>query len=217
LKRFKEQMKRQASLLDNLKENPLPDAFEIHMIGNFQNWKQFDSLASQIEKIPLIEEVEYGQKWIEQFTSIVNLFRLTGYAMGCIFFMAAVFFVANTIRLVLYLREDEVEIMRLVGATESFIKAPFYLQSTIQGALGGGIGLGALFCVFNVVSGNWKLNFGDLNLEIGSQLEPLYNMGMISGFHISFLSSEILSGILMGSIFVGWIGCYISLRQFLKI
>ncbi len=217
LNRFKEQMKRQSSLLDNLEENPLPDAFEIHMTGTFQNWKQFDLLADQIEKIPLVEEVEYGQKWIEQFTSIVNLFRLTGYAMGCIFFMAAVFFVANTIRLVLYSREEEVEIMRLVGATESFIKSPFYIQSTIQGALGGMLGLGALFCTFNIVSGNWKLKLWNWNLEIGSQFDPLYYIGIISDFHVSFLSSEILSGILMGSIFVGWVGCYISLRQFLKL
>ena len=192
-------MKRQSSILMNIEENPLPDAFEVRMIASSQRLEDVEILAKQLESIPWVDEVEYGQKWLGRFTNILNLFRLTGYAMGGIFFMAAVFIVANTIRLALYSRREEVEIMRLVGATDSFIKAPFYLEGLIQGALGGIIGLAALFVAFKLISSNIEQGFSS------------------NFFTIRFLSPEIFSSILLGSIFVGWLGCYLSLKQFSKV
>lgn len=199
LKQLKDQMKRQSSILMNLEENPLPDAFEVRIIASSQHLEDVEILAKQLESIPWVDEVEYGQKWLGRFTNIFNLFRLTGYAMGGIFFMAAVFIVANTIRLALYSRREEVEIMRLVGATDSFIKAPFYLEGLIQGTLGGIIGLAALFVAFKLISSNIDQGFSS------------------NFFTIRFLSPEIFSSMLLGSIFVGWLGCYLSLKQFSKV
>jgi len=198
LERLKNQMKRQASLFADLKENPLPDAFEIRMVAASQDQNKIEALATRLESLPEIDEVEYGQRWLTKFTSVFNLFRLTGFALGGLFFLAAVFIMANTVRLVLYSRREEVEIMRLVGATDSFIKAPFYIEGIIQGALGGVIGLAVLFITFIFVSSNVEQGFApDL-------------------FTIRFLSIEVLSGILLCSMFVGWLGCYLSLKQFLK-
>ncbi len=211
LKWFKKQMKKHAPLVDNLNENPLPDAFEILLEESLRNWENFEALAMQIETMSFVEEVEYGRKWLGQFTNIVSLFRLTGYAMGCLLFMAAVFFVANTIRLALYSRLEEVEIMRLVGATESFIKTPFYIQGIVQGAVGGIIGLGSLFVAFKFMVGNWK--FEPENMSFGNDSSFQF---LISNFHIKYLSPEIFFTILLGSIFLGWLGCYLSLKQFLK-
>jgi cell division transport system permease protein len=211
LAQLKEQLGSQSSLVEGLKENPLPDAFEIYMGDYFQNWKRFESLAKQIETLDLVEEVEYGRKWLGRVIKIFHLFKLTGYAMGCLFFMATVFFVANTIRLVLYSRREEIEIMRLVGASESFVKDPFYLQSLIQGGLGGILGMGTLFAAFKFIIGDWRLEIAGWKLEISP------NLGFpVSDFQIRFLSPEIVAGILLGSMFVGWLGCYLSLRQFLK-
>ena len=199
LKQLKAQMQRQASLFDDLDKNPLPDAFEIRISKANQSWKKVESLAAQIESLDAVEEVEYGQKWFGHFSELFKLFTLTGYAMCTIFVMAAVFIMANTIRLVIYSRRDEIEIMRLVGAAERFIKIPFYIQGLLQGALGAGIGLITLFVVFWLVVSNIK-------------------RGFFSGlFNIQFLSPEISGAIFFISILAGWMGSYISLKQHLKV
>jgi cell division transport system permease protein len=196
--RLKDQMRRQSSLLDNLKENPLPDAFEIRLSESFQNQEKIGKLAARLESLQPVDDVEYGQVWLGRFTNILNLFRLTGFVMGSLFLLATVLIVANTIRLVLYSRRKEVEVMRLVGATDGFIKAPFYIEGLIQGALGGIIGLGALFVLFMFISSN-----------MGQELTSSF-------FTIRFLSWETFLGIWGCSMFVGWIGCFVSLKQFLK-
>lgn len=198
LNQLRTQMEHQASLLENLTENPLPDSFEIRMTATIGSWQRIASLATQIETLTQVEEVEYGQRWIGRFIHLFNLFRLAGYAMGALFFMAAIFIVANTIRLVIYSRRDEVEIMRLVGATDNFIKIPFYFQGLIQGALGAVIGLGMLYLSFFFISAN-----------VEQQVLP----GLLS---LQFIPPQILGAILLGSMLVGWLGCYISLKQFLK-
>ena len=198
LSQLKDQMEHQASLLENLTENPLPDSFEIRMTASIESWQRIASLASQIETLTKVEGVEYGQRWIGRFINMLNLFRLAGYAMGALFFMAAIFIVANTIRLVLYSRREEVEIMRLVGATDNFIKIPFYFEGLIQGALGAIFGLGMLYLSFFFISSNVEQEF----------LPDL--------FSLKFIPPEILGLILLGSMLVGWLGCYISLKQFLK-
>jgi cell division transport system permease protein len=196
--RLKAQMQHQSSLFENLTENPLPDSFEIRMTASTGSWQKIEFLAAQIGSLTLIEEVEYGRRWIGRFVRIISLFRLAGYAMGALFFMATVFIIANTIRLVIYSRREEVEIMRLVGATDSFIKMPFYIEGLIQGAVGAAMGLVMLFISFFFISSN---------------IEQGFSPGL---FRLRFLSPTTIGGILLGSMLVGWLGCYISLKQFLK-
>ncbi|MDO9567159.1 MAG: permease-like cell division protein FtsX [Candidatus Desulfaltia sp.] len=198
MKRLREQMKRQSSLLNGFKENPLPDAFEIRLTEQFSNSERIENLAVQIEALPEIDDVEYGRRWIGRFIKLFDLFRLTGYAMSGIFFMAAVFIVANTIRLVIYSRREEIEIMRLIGATDRFIKTPFYIEAVIQGALGGIIGLAALFAAYIYIS---------INVEQSLSFDLL---------HVRFFSLRLSGAIILCSMLVGWLGCFISLRQFLK-
>ncbi len=198
MRQLKAQMKHQASLLANLTENPLPDSLEIRMTATSGSWQKIDSLAAQVETLGGIDEVEYGQRWVGRFINVVNLFRLAGYAMGSLFCVAAIFIVANTIRLVIYSRRKEVEIMRLVGATDNFIKIPFYFEGIIQGALGAAIGLGMLSLLFFFITSNAE-------------------QGLLTGlFRLKFLPPAILSATLLGSMLVGLLGCYISLKQFLK-
>ena len=102
LKLLKNQMGQQRSLLNDLKGNPLPDAFEVKLKASIENWEEVEAIAARIGSYPLVEDVEYGQKLIGRFTNIFQLFRFIGIAMGIVFFMASVFIVANTIRLLFY-------------------------------------------------------------------------------------------------------------------
>jgi cell division transport system permease protein len=198
LKQLKIQMQRQSSLLDRLERNPLPDAFEIRMIADSRNPENIEKLARKLERLVAVEEVEYGQKWLGRFFQMIRLFSLAGYVMGGMFLLAAIFFVANTVRLVIYSRRDEIEVMRLVGAEAGFIKAPFYIQGLIQGFLGGVLGLAGLFAFYLAVSFQVQQGLG------------------AGAFEIRFLPVSTYAGIIFASMFVGWLGCYLSLKQFLK-
>ncbi len=198
MQKLKQQMEHHRALLDNLKENPLPDAFEVILAPSARTSTELSFLAERISALSTVDEVEYGQQWIQRFSNIINLFQLAGYGIGSLFFMATVFIVANTIRLVLYSRRDEIEIMRLVGATDRFIKIPFYLQGMIQGGAGTLIGLLILF------GGYFSLTM-HFNQNLSGQLITL-----------RFFSPEICAAVILGGIMVGWLGCWVSLKQFMK-
>lgn len=198
MRKLKQQMAHYSALLDNLKENPLPDAFEVTVKPMARNSTELSFLAERIGALSTVEEVEYGQQWIQRFSNIINLFRLAGYGIGTLFFMATVFIVANTIRLVLYSRRDEIEIMRLVGATDRFIKIPFYLQGMIQG------GFGTLLGLLVLLAGYYSLTT-HFSQSASSQLIVL-----------RFFSPSHCAAITCGGIMVGWLGCWVSLKQFMK-
>jgi cell division transport system permease protein len=195
---LKEQMKTQADLLENLDPNPLPNAFELRVKGESQQMDALDGLAQKLTGLAMVDSVEYGQQWFGRFINILNLFKFAGYGMGGLFVIATLFIIANTIRLVLYSRKEEIEIMRLVGATDRFIKMPFYIEGLILGAMGGSLGIIALFSAYQFVI---------------SKFDQAVSIGIPE---IHFLSLQQFFIILIGSMGIGWIGCYLSLKQFLK-
>jgi cell division transport system permease protein len=197
LEHLKAQVPHQASLFENLDENPLPDAFEIRLTPT-GGWERVEFIAAQVAALKDIDEVEYGRKWLDTIRGIIELFRTTGTAIIGLYFLAAVSLVANTTRLVIYSRREEVEIMRLVGAAEAFIKTPFYIEGLIQGLLGAAAGLGLLFGLFNAF------------------LSRLEQSGWAGATAIRFLSLDQLAVMVLGSMLVGWLGCYVSLRRFLR-
>lgn len=198
LETLKAQMKHQKSLLEGLRENPLPEALEIRLSSVSDKDRDLDAMAAQIEAIPGVEEVEYGRQWIGKVIYYFQLFRLAGLAMGGLFLMASISIVANTIRLLLYSRQTEIEIMRLVGATDRFIKAPFYIEGLIQGFLGAVVGLSVLAAAYFFISSNM-----------------LQGLSAVF-FTIRFFSSGTLLAAVACSMLVGWIGCFLSLNQFFK-
>ena len=196
---LKMRMPRQASLFDNLSTNPLPDAFEITLVSESNSPEKIEFLAQRIEGLPSVSEVEYGQQWIERFANFFNLFKLAGYGMGTIFFMATVFISANTIRLVLYARREEIEIMRLVGATDKFIRFPYYLEGMIQGLCGSLIGLAILYAAFSA---------------LGTHFQQSLSAEMLS---IRFFPLELCAIIIACGMTTGLMGSFFSLRQFMKV
>ena len=198
LETLKNSMASQTTFLKTLKENPLPDALEIK-IRSYNNFQEVQTLAQNIKAIDIVDDIEYGQGWLGKFLKIFNLFKITGYAMCGFFFLMALFITANTVRLAFYSRMLEVEIMRLVGATETFIKAPFYIEGLIQGFLGGVLGLGALLITYLMVSSG-------ITQSLASYVY----------FDLRFLSVKMVMFIIFSSTFLGWFGCYLSLKQIFK-
>jgi len=191
-------MPRQSSVLLHLRENPLPDAFELTLVAESNSLDKVEFIAKKIEGLPSVSDVEYGQQWIDRFSSFFNLFKLAGTGMGVLFLMAVVFIAANTIRLVLYSRQEEIRIMRLVGATDRFIKFPFYLEGLFQGLLGSLAGLGGLYAAFFAIS----TKFGQtLSME----------MITVRFFPIATCAVIVLVGML-----IGLLGSYFSMQQLMK-
>jgi cell division transport system permease protein len=198
LERLKKEMAGSTQFLDTLKENPLPHALEIQ-IQTQGGFEQMAAVVQHIESMELVESVEYGEKWLARFLHLFHLFRMTGYVLGGLFLLIAFFITASTVRLVFHSRQSEVEIMRLVGATDRFIKMPFYITGVIQGGAGGMLGLLTLYAAY---------------LLLGSGASGI--MKDLFDVNIGFLSFTTMGGLLVASTFLGWFGCYLSLRQLLK-
>ncbi len=198
LERLKNEMAGNTGFFETLKENPLPHALEIRM-KTHGDLQQMTAFAKKIADLEMVESVEYGQGWLARFLKIFSLFRITGYAMCGLFLLIALFITANTVRLAFYSRRLEIEIMRLVGATEGFIKTPFYVEGLFQGFLGGILGLLILLGAFFAVSSGIS-----------------QNLSAYVYLDIRFLSVKAMGILILASTFLGWFGCYLSLKQILK-
>ncbi|MBT8340805.1 MAG: ABC transporter permease [Desulfatitalea sp.] len=194
--RLKEQMAHHSALLENLKENPLPDAFEVKVSAATRTSDELQFLAERIQALPAVAEVEYGRQWIQRFTSIIHLFSLAGYAVGTLFFIGTILIVANTIRLVLYSRREEIETMRLVGATDRFIEIPFYIEGMVQGGVGTAAGLMILFAGYLTLASQFDTGSGLITVRFFAMVDCLVAV--------------------LGGVAVGCLGSWISLKQFMK-
>ena len=197
--RLKRQMKHRLSLLEGLQENPLPASFEIRLVQGWQSWDRLDPLVDQIKAFPEIEDVECGQAWLRRFSQFIAFFKLASLIIGVLIAATTVFVCTNTIKLTLYAKCQELDVMRLVGATDAFIKTPFYIQNLIEGLLGGLIAVGVLF--------------GTYRLFIGRVQSPHL---LLSGGEIPFLSLTACAALLSVGMLMGWLGSYLSLKHFLR-
>ena len=142
----------QAGLLDGITSNPLPASFEI----TFKDRKEHKIDAKRIkvflEQLEGVDEVQYSEQWLERFEDLIYILKLGGLIVGGLFSVAVLFIITNTIKLTIYSRRDEIEIFKLVGATDWFVKMPFLIEGAIQGVLSGFIALLILFIVYSLFS-----------------------------------------------------------------
>lgn len=136
LERFRE-IAGGAALLDGLEENPLPASIEIALLPTSRTPEGIRILADALDGLPGIDEVAHGSDWIDGYARVTSLVRVSGYALGLVLCVATLLIVGSTIRLGVYAREDELEILALVGASRTFVRTPFLIEGTIQGAMGG--------------------------------------------------------------------------------
>jgi cell division transport system permease protein len=145
LARFKEMFRDLSSLPEDLGENPFPASLEVNLKADHQSPADVERLAKAFAGVPGIREIQYDLLWIERLATGVRLVRGLGAFLGGILVLAGVFTISNVIRLTIYAREDELDIMRLVGATRAYVKGPFVTEGVIQGGLGGLVAAGLLW------------------------------------------------------------------------
>jgi cell division transport system permease protein len=148
LARFRERVGAQSELLEGLEENPLPASLEIALAPAHQTPAGLERLAADLAEEPGVEEVTHGHAWVESYARAVALLRAGGVVLGGVLVLAALLIVTITIRLAVYARRDELDILLLVGATRGFIAVPFLLEGLIQGFAGGLLALGLLYATY---------------------------------------------------------------------
>jgi cell division transport system permease protein len=135
-----------ASSLDGLTQNPLPPSIEV-MPHIALPPAAVRVLAGSLAQLPGVQEVDYGREWLDKLEALGRASRTFGWGAVAAVLGAALLVVANTIRLAVYARRDEIEIMKLVGATDTYVRAPFLFEGVLQGLLGAGVALGAVLSV----------------------------------------------------------------------
>jgi cell division transport system permease protein len=183
------------SLPDDLGENPFPASLEVALRADHQSPSEVERLVRAFAEAPGVQEVQYDLLWIERLATGARLVRGVGAFLGGVLVLAGVFTISNVIRLTVYAREDELDIMRLVGATQAYVKGPFVVEGMIQGGLGGLLSAGLLWLAVR-----WIVR----DLAAGSDLLGRAPLGFAPG----------LSGMLvLGGMAVGVVGSLVSLRR----
>ena len=136
LEQLKDYFKDEPQILEGIKPSVFPPSFEIKVKQALLNPENLAKIAKEISKWPLVEKVQYGRGWVKSFKGISKILQILAFTSAIIVLLAMAFVVANTIKLTLYSRRSEIEILRLVGATSSFIQIPFILESLAQALVG---------------------------------------------------------------------------------
>lgn len=200
-KRLRGRLKGQESLLEGISPEVLPASLEIRLDRDHRDNESVAAYVRKLKQIQGISEVQYGEEWVQRFNSFMNLFRLMGGLLGAFLTITVLFIVSNTIKLTIYARKDELELLGLVGATRFFIKAPFLIEGVLQGAAGAVISLLALLaCYYTFLK-----NAGDF---LG--INP-------ASAGLSFLPATHLAGIVAGGVLLGFIGSATSLKRFINV
>ena len=119
----------------------LPAAFEVRLKPGFRDPDHVRAVSERVGALPVVEEVRYGQEWVEKFHALRNVATAAGIGLGLTFALVAVIIIGATIRMSVLARAQEIAIMRLVGATNWFIRGPFLLDGLVKGIVGGGLAL----------------------------------------------------------------------------
>lgn len=136
---FRRELKGQESLLEGLGDNPLPASYQLKIREGYQSPEALKGLSAFLSRLEGVEDIQYGQEWVERIARVAQLIRLLGVIIGSVLTLGSAMIVSNTIRLAVYTRAQEIEIMRLVGATKAYIRAPFLVEGMLQAALAPGL------------------------------------------------------------------------------
>jgi len=154
VERFRKLFRDLASLPEDLGSSPFPASLEVTLKTGRESPDEVQRIVKDYGEAPGVEEVQYDLLWIQRLFTVIRLTRWVGGLLGGVLVLASIFTISNVVRLTAYARQDEIDIMRLVGATAAYIKGPFVVEGMVQGGLGGAVAVGLLWLAFRVVAGD---------------------------------------------------------------
>jgi cell division transport system permease protein len=186
-------------VLDDLDPSFLPPSIEVYPKKSLSSLAQIKRFSEYLSTLPGAIKVQYGQEWIERFNYFTKLLRIIVLLSGTLLILTTTFMVAYTIRLAVVARQAELEILRLLGATNGYIRTPFLIEGFLQGLLGSTLGLSALFFLFRWI----ELHFS--------------GPGFLQLVEFTFFSPTIIGIIIAASITLCTGGSFSSMRKFMRI
>lgn len=201
LNKFRSRLKGQESLLEGVSSDILPSSLEITLKKEFRSSDSINLYVSRLRHVQGIGEVQYGEEWVKKFLTFLQFIRVLGLMIGIFLILAVLFIVSNTIKLTVLARQDELEILALVGATSFFIKAPFLIEGMLQGAAGAVIAVSILTAGYYSMLAN-AVNFLSFN--------P-------SDAGLSFLPLSYIAALVFGGVILGFIGSLASLKKLIAV
>jgi len=178
----------------DLETNPLPASLEIRLKEDLRNEQVAAVVAERLRGFAFVDDVRYGREWVRRLDRLRNLAGALGLVIGLAFAVVAVVIIGVTIRITVLQRAKEIAIMRLVGATNGYIRRPFVLEGVMMGILGGALAAAMCWGVFAAFRGS---------------------MGEVRGTLVFFGTTEIALIILFGTS-IGYFGSLVSVGRHLR-
>jgi cell division transport system permease protein len=195
---FKAQFPSESHLLEGLGQNPLPASFVVTLSPLFRSPDAVKRWAERVGRLAGVAKVDYNQDWIDALSMVIGSIEVVAIGIGVVLSAAAVTIIANTIRLTLFARRDEIAILRLIGATKAFIRIPYLLEGAVLGGLGSAVSLAMLKLLYELFKQQMRMTGGFGGLE---QL-------------IMFFPLMICLVLVVVGVGLGCAGSFVSLRRF---
>jgi cell division transport system permease protein len=164
----------------------LPGSIELRLREGQRAPATVAAVARRLRTFPFVDDVRYGAEWVEKLYRLRTIATVAGLALGAAFAAVAVIIIGTTIRMTVLARAREISLMRLVGATDGFIRLPFLLEGLAKGVLGGGLALGLLYIATRVISAQL--------IEVTFFDPPLAAGGVLAGALLGFVGSAVSVG-----------------------
>ena len=164
-------------VLQELERNPLPASIEVKLTPRFRDAEHVNEVAERLRGFGFVDDVRFGRDWVEKLDRLRQIAAAVGLVVGAAFAVVAIIIIGTTIRMAVLQRSREIAIMRLVGATDGFIRRPFLLQGAIKGMLGGVAAIGLSYGAYVLIN-RWLLQVAFFSRE---QALAIVGFGMLIG------------------------------------
>jgi cell division transport system permease protein len=197
LARFRREFPELAPATEGAPENPFPASLEARLAAPAGNGAALETLARRLAAMPGVADVRYDRRWLDRLASIGRFIRWVGLSLAAVLILAAALTVTNVVRLALYARRDEIEIMELVGAPMTFIRGPFVCEGIIQGGVGAVLALALL----------------RIGLDLARPRVAAFAAGVMDASSLQFLAWGTIGVLVVGGMAVGCLGGLVAARR----